>query len=119
MSIKPLMEQGHPKEALLDPKKSRVEQSSSTEALTICTLAIKDVGREAIDNEKSTTINDEHSRYNVRIECDKSELTWQRLFELLREYKGVFAFGPDDMPNIDSMVIKHHLNVDPIYKPIV
>jgi len=37
----------------------------------------------------------------------------------LREYSDVFAFGPEEMPNISPNVMEHNLNVDPTYKPVV
>lgn len=41
------------------------------------------------------------------------------LISLLQEYKDIFAFGPDEMPDIFATVIEHRLNANPRHKPIV
>lgn len=39
--------------------------------------------------------------------------------ELLQEYRDVFAFVPEEMPDIDPTVMEHKLNVNPTHNPIV
>lgn len=36
---------------------------------------------------------------------------------LLRDYSNVFAWSPEDMPDINQSVTVHKLNVDPAHKP--
>jgi len=38
--------------------------------------------------------------------------------ELPHEYKGIFSFGPEEMPRISPIVMEHWLNVDPVYRPV-
>ncbi|GAA0161183.1 hypothetical protein LIER_17555 [Lithospermum erythrorhizon] len=42
----------------------------------------------------------------------------QRLIALVREYADVFAWGNEDMPEIDRKVVVHKLYVDPTFQPI-
>lgn len=42
----------------------------------------------------------------------------QNLIIFLKEKKHCFAWDVFDMPGIDSKVITHKLNVDPIFKPV-
>ncbi|GAA0157296.1 hypothetical protein LIER_14598 [Lithospermum erythrorhizon] len=37
---------------------------------------------------------------------------------LIREYKDIFAWGPENMSGIDTSVALHKLHVDSMYKPI-
>jgi len=41
------------------------------------------------------------------------------LVELLLEYRGVFAFGSEDMPSIDLAIMERKLNVDPTHKLVI
>ena len=43
----------------------------------------------------------------------------QSLLSLLWEYKDVFMFGTEKMPNISPTAMEHWLNVDPHYRPII
>jgi len=43
----------------------------------------------------------------------------QSRLSLLREYKDVFAFGPDEIPGITPNVMEHELSVDPRHKPVI
>ncbi|CAA0810651.1 Uncharacterized mitochondrial protein AtMg00860, partial [Striga hermonthica] len=41
-----------------------------------------------------------------------------QLVELLREFRDVFAFSPEELTGIDPEVMEHKLNVDPLKKPV-
>ncbi|XP_019197405.1 PREDICTED: uncharacterized protein LOC109191268 [Ipomoea nil] len=41
-----------------------------------------------------------------------------RIIGVIRAYKGVFAWGPEDMPGLSRDVITHKLAVDPTAKPV-
>ncbi|XP_031090958.1 uncharacterized protein LOC115995951 [Ipomoea triloba] len=41
-----------------------------------------------------------------------------RIIEVIRRFKDVFAWGPEDMPGLSREVITHKLAVDPTIKPI-
>ncbi|XP_019178888.1 PREDICTED: uncharacterized protein LOC109174051 [Ipomoea nil] len=41
-----------------------------------------------------------------------------RIVEVIRSYKDVFAWGPEDMPGLSREVITHKLAVDPKAKPV-
>jgi len=41
------------------------------------------------------------------------------LLSLLREYKDVFAFEPEEMPSITPTVMEHRLNVYPRHRLVV
>ncbi|GAA0140472.1 hypothetical protein LIER_35244 [Lithospermum erythrorhizon] len=40
------------------------------------------------------------------------------LIQLIREYKDIFAWGPEDMLGIDTSVALHQLHLDSMYKPL-
>ncbi|GAA0171209.1 hypothetical protein LIER_41108 [Lithospermum erythrorhizon] len=42
----------------------------------------------------------------------------EELIQLIREYKDIFVWGPEDMPGIDTSVALHQLHVDSMYKPV-
>ncbi|CAA0825649.1 Uncharacterized mitochondrial protein AtMg00860, partial [Striga hermonthica] len=41
-----------------------------------------------------------------------------QLVELLREFRDIFAFSPEELTGIDPEVMEHKLNVDPLKKPV-
>ncbi|XP_031106330.1 uncharacterized protein LOC116010979 [Ipomoea triloba] len=41
-----------------------------------------------------------------------------RIIEVIRRFKDVFAWGPEDMPGLNREVITHKLAVDPTIKPV-
>jgi len=43
----------------------------------------------------------------------------QSLLSLLWEYKDVFMFGTEKMPNISPTAMEHWLNVDPHHRPVI
>jgi len=45
--------------------------------------------------------------------------TRRSLVELLQEYRDALAFGSEEMPSIDPVVIEHRLNVDPAHKRVI
>jgi len=55
----------------------------------------------------------------VRLGHDITFADRQSLVSLLREYKDVFAFGPEEMHGIVPSVMKRRLNVDPRHKPVI
>ncbi|VFQ68922.1 unnamed protein product [Cuscuta campestris] len=42
----------------------------------------------------------------------------EQLLEVLRAFKVLFAWGPEDMPGVDPKIICHRLAVDPTHKPV-
>ncbi|VFQ70740.1 unnamed protein product, partial [Cuscuta campestris] len=42
----------------------------------------------------------------------------EQLLEVLRAFKVLFAWGPEDMPGVDPKIIYHRLAVDPTHKPV-
>lgn len=40
------------------------------------------------------------------------------IIEVIRSFKMVFAWGPEDMPSSDRGIITHKLSIDPVVKPI-
>ncbi|GAA0173825.1 hypothetical protein LIER_41596 [Lithospermum erythrorhizon] len=42
----------------------------------------------------------------------------EALISLIREFEDVFAWGPEDMPGVDSEVAIHRLHVDSMFVPI-
>ena len=41
------------------------------------------------------------------------------LVDLLREYKDVFAFGPEEIYGINPAIMEHRLNIDPAHKLVI
>ena len=92
------------------------------EALVIHTLASSKPPRprpEITDAIDHLSLEDERPERTMQLGRDISAEGRQSLASLLREYKDVFAFGPEEMAGIATTVIEHHLNVDPRHKPVV
>jgi len=64
-------------------------------------------------------LEDERPECTVQLSHDIVIEGRQSLVSLLREYKDVFAFEPEEMPGIAPTVMQHHLNDDPQHKPVV
>ena len=45
--------------------------------------------------------------------------TGRSLVDLVRVYQDSFAFGPEEMPDINLAIMEHRLNIDPTYKPVI
>ncbi|CAA0807105.1 Unknown protein, partial [Striga hermonthica] len=42
----------------------------------------------------------------------------RQLVELLKEFRDIFAFSPEELTGINPEVMEHKLNVDPLKKPV-
>ena len=65
------------------------------------------------------SLEEERPEHTVQLGRDTTAFDWQSLLSLLREYKDVFAFGPDEMLGIAPNVMEHGLNVDPRHKSVI
>jgi len=92
------------------------------EALVIHTLTLAEPQRprlEATGDVEQVSLEEEWPECTVQLGQYITALDWQSLLFLLREYKDVFAFGPEEMSGIAPTVMEHRLNVDPHHRPVV
>ncbi|XP_031104440.1 uncharacterized protein LOC116007921 [Ipomoea triloba] len=60
-----------------------------------------------------------HPNRTVRLGLGLTKEVRESILQVLREYKMIFAWGPEDMPGIDRSVITHRLAVSPAARPVV
>jgi len=102
-----------------------VETGSSIvalEALAIHILTSLEPPRprpEATGEVGQVPLEEERPERTIQLGEDIIALNRQSLLSLLREYKDVFAFGPEEMPGIASTMMEHQLKVDPHHRPII
>ena len=68
---------------------------------------------------EQVSLEEERPEHTVQLGEDMTALDRQSQLSLLRGYKGVFAFGPEEMPSITTTVIEHRLNMDPRHRPAI
>ena len=92
------------------------------EALIIHTLTSVEPSRprpEATGDVEQVSLEEEWHKRTVHLGQDIMTLDRQSLLFLLREYKDVFVFGPEEMFGIAPTVMEHRLNVDPYHRPVI
>jgi len=64
-------------------------------------------------------LEEERPDRTIQIGREIEAATRHSLISLLREYRDVFAFSPEEMPDINPAVIQQRSNMDPLQKPII
>ncbi|KAG7552794.1 Retrotransposon gag domain [Arabidopsis thaliana x Arabidopsis arenosa] len=71
-----------------------------------------------IDLVEAVVINEEYPDQTVNIGSGLSETLRAELVKFLKRNQKTFAWKIEDMTGIDTKVISHELNIDPIFKPV-
>ena len=62
---------------------------------------------------ESLPLEEGRSERTIQLEHDITTAGRESPVSLLREYRDVFAFGPEEMPGVTLTVMEHRLNADP------
>ena len=103
-------------------KKARTGLRSLAEALVIHMLALAEPNRprlEVVDGVEEILLDVGYHDCTVQLSREMEAATKHSLVNILREYRDVFAFGLEEMYDIDAVIIEHRLNVDPTYKTVI
>lgn len=55
----------------------------------------------------------------ARIRKGLPDTVKESIVQVLKKYRAIFAWGPEDMLGVDRSIITHWLAVDPTYRPVV
>ncbi|KAJ8435892.1 hypothetical protein Cgig2_010925 [Carnegiea gigantea] len=111
--------------SLMTGKKPQTEPlppSPVVEALVIHTTPSVGPNRphpEAVESTEQVPLEEDYPDRTAQIGREIKADTCDSLISLLREYQDAFVFGLEETPSIDSTVMEHWLNVDPLYKPVI
>jgi len=92
------------------------------EALVIHTIASTEPDRprpEVADGVEQVYLEEGRPERTVQLGREMTAADRHSLISLLQEYKVVFAFRPEEMPDIAPTVMLHRLNADPLHRPVV
>jgi len=64
-------------------------------------------------------LEEERLERTVQVGQGITALDRQSLLSLLREYKDVFTFGPEEMLGIAPTMMEYRLNMGPHHRPVV
>ncbi|XP_031099815.1 uncharacterized protein LOC116004015 [Ipomoea triloba] len=93
--------------------------------MRIHTIAEKPKQKESVERPEPAVELEEvvleiaHPDRTVRLGLGLTKEVRESILQVLREYKMIFAWGPEDMPGIDRSVITHRLAVSPAARPVV
>ncbi|VFQ96787.1 unnamed protein product [Cuscuta campestris] len=96
---------------------ARVDENVST----ICAAIQKEEGRpraEPAEEVEEVSLNPVEPERKVKVGKTLPLELKEQLLEVLRAFKVLFAWGPEDMPGVDPKIICHRLDVDPTHKPV-
>ncbi|XP_058189250.1 uncharacterized protein LOC131306838 [Rhododendron vialii] len=77
-----------------------------------------DLTKKAVEGLRKIQIGDDLERYFL-INETLAEQEEQGMVWFLKQHINVFAWTPKEMPGVDPGVVCHHLNVDPLHKPVL
>ncbi|VFQ88695.1 unnamed protein product [Cuscuta campestris] len=96
---------------------ARVDENVST----ICAAMQKEEGRpreEPVEEVEELALDPSKLEQKVKVGKTLPPRLKEQLMGVLRSFKVLFAWGPEDMPGVDPQIICHRLAVDPAHKPI-
>ncbi|VFQ84371.1 unnamed protein product, partial [Cuscuta campestris] len=96
---------------------ARVDKNAST----ICAAIQKEEGRpraEPVEEVEEISLDPVEPERKVKVGKTLPLELKEQLLEVLRAFKVLFAWGPEDMPGVDPKIICHRLAVDPTHKPV-
>ncbi|VFQ79099.1 unnamed protein product [Cuscuta campestris] len=96
---------------------ARVDENVST----ICAAIQKKEGRpraEPAEEVEEVSLDPVEPERKVKVGKTLPLELKEQLLEVLRAFKVLFAWGPEDMPGVDPKIIYHRLAVDPTHKPV-
>ncbi|VFQ97199.1 unnamed protein product, partial [Cuscuta campestris] len=96
---------------------ARVDENVST----ICAAIQKEEGRpraEPAEEVEEVSLDPAEPERKVKVGKTLPLELKEQLLEVLRAFKVLFAWGPEDMPGVDPKIICHRLAVDPTHKPV-
>ncbi|VFQ59986.1 unnamed protein product [Cuscuta campestris] len=96
---------------------ARVDENVST----ICAAIQKEEGRpraEPAEEVEEVSLDPVEPERKVKVGKTLPLELKEQLLEVLRAFKVLFAWGPEDMPGVDPKIICHRLAVDPTHKPV-
>ncbi|VFQ80735.1 unnamed protein product [Cuscuta campestris] len=96
---------------------ARVDENVST----ICAAIQKEEGRpraEPAEEVEEVSLDPVDPERKVKVGKTLPLELKEQLLEVLRAFKVLFAWGPEDMSGVDPKIICHRLAVDPTYKPV-
>ncbi|VFQ91617.1 unnamed protein product [Cuscuta campestris] len=96
---------------------ARVDENVST----ICAAIQKEEGRpraEPAEEVEEVSLDPVEPERKVKVGKTLPLELKEQLLEVLRAFKVLFAWGPEDMPGVDPKVICHRLEVDPTHKTV-
>ncbi|VFQ73483.1 unnamed protein product [Cuscuta campestris] len=96
---------------------ARVDENVST----ICAEIQKEEGRpraEPAEEVEEVSLDPVEPERNVKVGKTLPLEVKEQLLEVLRAFKVLLAWGPEDMPGVDPEIICHRLAVDPTHKPV-
>ncbi|VFQ85584.1 unnamed protein product [Cuscuta campestris] len=98
-------------------RRARVDENVST----ICTAIQKEEGRpraEPVEEVEEVSLDPAEPQWKVKVGRTLPLELKEQLLEVLRAFKVLFAWGPEDMPGVDPKIICHRLAVDPTHRPV-
>ena len=79
---------------------------------------LKDGGQATVDDLKELNLGTSEEPNPIFISALLSTDEIEKYYQLLLEYKDVFAWTYKEMPGLDSIIVVHHLSVKPRTRPI-
>lgn len=67
---------------------------------------------------QDVALDPEHPERIVQVGASLPDDVKSRIIQLLREYKDVFAWSPEDMTGVSTELVTHKLHIDPEVKPV-
>jgi len=92
------------------------------EAMVIHTIASAEPERphtEATDGVEQVPLEEGRPERTIQLGQEMTAVNRHSLVSLLREYRDVLAFRPEEMPSITPTVMEHRLNVDPLHRSVI
>ncbi|KAG7591503.1 Integrase catalytic core [Arabidopsis thaliana x Arabidopsis arenosa] len=87
----------------------------TTSGLEVPANPVKKISSDLVE---AVVINEEYPDQTVNIGSGLSETLRAELVKFLKRNQKTFAWKIEDMTGIDTKVISHELNIDPIFKPV-
>ena len=126
VSKKPLIEQtrecGTTKLPQIEKREKVGPAVPVSETSVINTLASSEPTQpqpKVVDAVEHVSLEEGRPKRTVQLGYDITIADRQSLVSLLREYKDVFAFGPEERLGIATSVMEHQLNADPLHNLII